>query len=364
MRGTNRFVTMLLALLSVSGIVVGVLFLYNERRLEQKRQDTVGRLSLELEPINEERNEWEKKDEEWLNTLTEKKKGISCIMLCFDDTGNEMNNSVFQKMDNYGFRGTLSLKNGVLPGDEGSSLGSEEFQEMLDSGWEYAVSFDSGVQYETEEDVGDAENDTEAESDTDSEVIIGQEWLGQIDDVLARLAEYQWKMPTALFCTREQYDSVSGKDISSRGFSMVRILDTEKFPVIAEREDDLWEIESGQYTQRSDLGNCVDIAIQKGESMAITVNKVVRISKDADFDLSSSKFDSLLSSLKSYEEQEMVHMFTFSEFYEYTEKEEAEYKQLLSQYASFRAEMNEKMEELEQKEQQIVEESRNRMQQE
>ena len=62
MRGTNRFVTMLLALLSVSGIVVGVLFLYNERRLEQKRQDTVGRLSLELEPINEERNEWEKRN--------------------------------------------------------------------------------------------------------------------------------------------------------------------------------------------------------------------------------------------------------------------------------------------------------------
>ena len=364
MKGTSRFVTILLAVLSVIGIVAAVLFLRNEMRLSQERQEVVGRLSAELEPINEERNEWIGKDEEWQKNLAEKQKGTTCILLCFDDLGENLYDTVFTSMDDYGFKGTFSLKNGVIPGLDEAEMDAEEFEEMLDSGWDLAVSF--GKNAASDEDGEDGEEtETTVETDDTGEAIVsepvlrtGKEWLDQIDSFRQRLEENEMVVPEILFCSQEQYESVSEDQLTSLGFEMVRVENTEEFPAISVDEGKLLKIDSGLYSQRSDLGNQIEQAVQKGESLAIDVNRVIRITSDPDYELSASRFSALLSQLKSMEEQELLHVYTFTEYSEYMQKEKKEYKAMLAQYNTFREEMNARTDELDRMEQELVEEAR------
>ena len=118
------------------------------------------------------------------------------------------------------------------------------------------------------------------------------------------------------------------------------------------------KIDSGLYSQRSDLGNQIEQAVQKGESLAIDVNRVIRITSDPDYELSASRFSALLSQLKSMEEQELLYVYTFTEYSEYMQKEKKEYKAMLAQYNTFREEMNARTDELDRMEQELVEEAR------
>lgn len=360
MRGTGRVVSILLAVLSIAGIVGAVLFLRTETQSAQKRQSVVRSLSSKLEPINEERKDWQAQDKEWQDRIMEKKKGVSCVLLCFDDISAGLYKNVFNTIDDYGFKATFSLKNGVIPGIDESDMDEEEFQEILDFGWEYAYSFtrEAGADGEEESADGAQEEQTEENTEEQEEIITGKNWLEQIDQFKERLTEYEMTVPEVLFCTKEQYDSVLEKDITSRGIQMVRVLDTEGFPYVSEAEKGLWRIDSGLYTQRSDLGNKVETAVQNGEDLVISINEVLRISRNAKDDLTSSKLNSLLGSLKSMEEQELVHIFTFSEYSEYKKKEAKEYKELLAQYAAFREEMNAAIASLDQRENELVEEAK------
>ena len=135
---------------------------------------------------------------------------------------------------------------------------------------------------------------------------------------------------------------------------MVRVLDMEEFPYISEKTDGLWKIDSGLYVQKKKLDSQLDGLIQSGNAMAISINKVVRISKDAEYDLSSAKLNALLSYLKEKEEMDQVNIFTFSEYEQYVEQQEAEYKSLISEYADFKQRMNAALEALDAKEQEIV----------
>ena len=357
MKGTSRFVTILLAVLSVVCVLVAGLFIRNETRLATERQKTVAKLSAELEPINEERNEWQSKDDEWQKSIAEKQKGKTCILLCFDSLNDFIYDTAFNKMDEYGFKGTFSLKNGVIPGSEESAISSDKFHEMLDSGWEYAISFGESNPDSNEE--SSEENEQETETVDEYGVKTGTEWLDQIDSFRQRLEENELSVPGILFCSSEQYDSVTEEELENRGFQMIQIQSIDGFPTIdLDEESSILKFEGGFYTQRSDLGSNIEQAVQKGESLVININNIVRISKNSDYDLTTSKFDSLLSQLKNFEEQEMLNVFTFSEYSEYIQKEKKEYKKLLAEYGTFRTEMNDKMQELDNEEQKLVEEAK------
>lgn len=348
MERPSRLVSIILAVLSLVGIVGAILFLRNEKKLAQQRQDTVSSLSAELEPISEERNQWKTEDSEWQNKLSEQQKGTACVLLCFDGLEEELYNIVYKSMEAYGFKATFSLKNGKIPDGEEDCIDAEDFQEMLDNGWEYAISFVDEPQPD------EGENDTEYADEENESEQVEESWLEKIDSFQVRLAENQLAVPDVLFCTQEQYDSVSETELSSRGFCMVRVLDMEEFPYISEKTDGLWKIDSGLYVQKKKLDSQLDGLIQSGNAMAISINKVVRISKDAEYDLSSAKLNALLSYLKEKEEMDQVNIFTFSEYEQYVEQQEAEYKSLISEYADFKQRMNAALEALDAKEQEIV----------
>lgn len=359
MRRINRLITALLILLSAAGIVLAVLFLKKEQELETERQTRVAKLSAQLQPLNEKRNEWQAQNKEWQNRLAEKKKGKSCILLSFDNMSETLYETMFDMMDQYNFRGTFALRNGIVPSWEEGYLTSEEFDEMMRRGWEYALSIGEMPEPSLDE---EEDRDYREEQESESETEQGgkpESFQSRINDALASLEAAGMELPTTILCTAEQYEEIGETVLARKGFQMAGVIDEESFPSIAGKGDFIWRIDCGLYKQKDvDIETVLSVAIDNSESVAISINEVVKISKDASYDLSLMKFSSLLNYLKGQEEQERINVLTYSEYYQYQEEQEREYEALTAEYAAFRQEMNSDMAALDAMEQEIVEEAR------
>lgn len=387
MRGLHKAVTVVLILLCIAGGIFMVLFLQNEEKLAAKRQQEIGEVEKELEPVNEERRQWEKKNKEWQATLADKQKGRTCVLLSFDNMSRELHDMIFDLMDQYGFRGTFAMRNGRMPswemkkGDEDSS--GEMMQELLDAGWDYAVSVGAEpedkeeeteyqrdfsdefgeeiLESETEEaseGIASASGETQTdEGETESETEAAG-FLVELDAALNRMSENGYEQPMTVFCTRDQYQEVTEGELSDRGFAMVSVKNPEEIPVInpeQEQPDGIRVIDTGVYTQRvENLENQLDGMIARQQSVAISINEVVKISKDMDYDLNLTTFTSLLNYLKELESDRKINVLTYSEYQQYEQLRQESYEAALAEYAAFREEMLAALEELDMKEASIV----------
>jgi hypothetical protein len=370
MRKGNKMINFFLILLCLAGMAFIVLFLREEQQRASLRQEEINEVAKELEPINEQRREWEKKDKEWQSVLADKQKGRTCILLSFDQMSREIYDTIYELMDQYGFRGTFAMRNGRMPswemekGDEFTS--SEMMEKMLDSGWDYAVSIGEEPESEEEEteyqrDFSDEFGDLALESESETESIEAVEteseteavgFLGSLDRAMARIAENGYEQPTTLFCTEEQFGEVSTTELVEQGFSMVSVKSTEDLPVISlDQREDLWVINMGEYTQKDDqMEKKLDAVVNRQESAVILINDVVKISRDTEYDLSLTAFTSLLNYLKELEADRKINVLTYSEYHQYEQLREEAYDTALAEYTEFRKEMLSDMERLDMEE--------------
>lgn len=387
MRRLHKAVTFLLIVLCIVGAVFSYQFLKKEQQRAAMRQQEINEVSKQLEPINQKRREWEKQDKAWQTTLAEKQTGRTCVLLSFDNMSRELYDTIFELMDQYGFRGTFAMRNGKMPSweteknDEYTS--SEMMQEMIDAGWDYALSIGEEVSEENEEEThytpdfsdefGDlavqsemmSEEESEnpdqetAMEETESETEL-QGYVAQLDEAVTRLSENGYTQPSTLFCTKEQFEDVTEKELTNLGFTMVSVADTQEHPVIDQKANEeepskLWVIDTGVYTQRDDqMEKELDAIIAKQQSVAISINDIVKISRDIDYDLSLTAFTSLLNYLKELEAERKINVLTYSEYYQYEQLRKEAYENALAEYAAFREEMLAALESLDVQEGQIA----------
>lgn len=387
MRRLHKAVTFLLIVLCIVGAVFSYQFLKKEQQRAAMRQQEINEVSKQLEPINQKRREWEKQDKAWQTTLAEKQTGRTCVLLSFDNMSRELYDTIFELMDQYGFRGTFAMRNGKMPSweteknDEYTS--SEMMQEMIDAGWDYALSIGEEVSEENEEethytpDFSDEFGDLAAQSEmvseeesenSDQETSMEetesetepQGYAAQLDEAVTRLSENGYTQPSTLFCTKEQYEDVTEKELTNLGFTMVSVADTQEHPVIDQKANEeepskLWVIDTGVYTQRDDqMEKELDAIIAKQQSVAISINDIVKISRDIDYDLSLTAFTSLLNYLKELEAERKINVLTYSEYYQYEQLRKEAYENALAEYAAFREEMLAALESLDVQEGQIA----------
>lgn len=387
MRRLHKAVTFLLIVLCIVGAVFSYQFLKKEQQRAAMRQQEINEVSKQLEPINQKRRDWEKQDKAWQTTLAEKQTGRTCVLLSFDNMSRELYDTIFELMDQYGFRGTFAMRNGKMPSweteknDEYTS--SEMMQEMIDAGWDYALSIGEEVSEENEEethytpDFSDEFGDLAAQSEmvseeesenSDQETSMEetesetepQGYAAQLDEAVTRLSENGYTQPSTLFCTKEQYEDVTEKELTDLGFTMVSVADTQEHPVIDQKANEeepskLWVIDTGVYTQRDDqMEKELDAVIAKQQSVAISINDIVKISRDIDYDLSLTAFTSLLNYLKELEAERKINVLTYSEYYQYEQLRKEAYENALAEYAAFREEMLAALESLDVQEGQIA----------
>ena len=362
MRRMNGFVTFLLVILSVAGIGLAAVFLKHENQLAAQRQQKMAQLNEQLQPINAQRKELQEKDKTWQKSLEEEKKGKPCVVLCFNTMEEEVYDTMYDMMEQYGFRGTFALKDGHVPGYSDDAVTGSEVSEMLDDGWEYALAEDLNAGKTTEDELSFL-NETETETGTDQEEAEESSEEGsnasfreQLDAHISTLDEYQMSRPQTIFCTQQQYDQLSTADLTEKGIQAVCILNEAEFPILEESEEDnVRVLQAGVYTQQDmKVEETLTNAINNNKSMVICMNSVKKISEDAGYDLSITKFTSLLTTLKNLEDQGEIYVLTFSELLQYEDQKDQSYEKLASQYAKFKEEMNQKLKELNQQEQQAV----------
>lgn len=364
MRRLNRVVTVLLILLSIAGVAAAVMLLRDEKALSVARQQQVSKLSEALQPIDEKRKELQSQEKEWQARLEEARYGKPCVMLSFDTMESSLYKTMYELMDQYGFRGTFIMRDGKMPGGSEDDITGEEFAELMDSGWEYAVGISDGSESEQEDELdflaglnvtqdSSEEQDEEAQEETETED--NRSYAERLDSSLSAFESYQIEKPVTLFCTQEQYGEVSEAKLTGWGFQTVCTLNKEEFPVIEEKTGDLRVIDSGIFKQKDlDVEKVIQTAVLNKQSISITINDVQKISQNASYDLSLTKFTSLLTCLKNFEEQGELSVLTYSEYVQYAEQQEQVYEELLDNYSAFRQEMNQQIEELDQQEQDIV----------
>lgn len=383
MRRLHKAVTFLLIVLCVAGAAFSYQFLKKEQKRATMRQQEISEVSKQLEPINQKRREWEKKDKEWQATLAEKQTGRTCVLLGFDNMSRELYDTIFDLMDQYGFRGTFAMRNGKMPSWEAEKsdeyTSSEMIQEMLDAGWDYAVSVgedpvdgeEETAQYRPDfsDEFGDivSESETEMvqenfpdETERQEDETEAQGFLSELEAAVTTLSENGYTLPETLFCTAEQYKEATDKNLSDYGFTMVSVTDPENHPAIDQKKNEendskLWVIDTGIYTQRDEqMEKQIDGIVAKQQSVAISINEIVKISKDIDYDLNLTTFTSLLNYLKELESDRKINVLTYSEYYQYEQLREESYKTALAEYAAFREEMLAALEELDIEEGQIA----------
>lgn len=366
MRRMNRFITALLIVLSFAGAGLAAMFLKHENELAVGRQEKLRKLTEELQPVNEKRKELQNKDKEWQKTLEDEKKGKPCVMLCFNTMDDEVYYTMYDMMDQYGFRGTFVLKDGHLPGYSEDSVTGEEVSEMIEAGWEYALAEETDLQKGGTDELSILlESETETEEAAEMETVpdeteTGLSWIERLDEHLGVLEAQGMSKPFAVLCTKDQYSQTSAKELANRGLQTVCILNEEEFPAIEESEEGIPVFEAGLYTQNSQkMEEAIDHAVQNKNSIAVCINSVVKISEDAGYDLSVTRFSSLLNKLKGLEEQGEIYVLTFSEYNQCLEQQEKAYQELLTQYAKFRQDMNEQIKELDEREESIVDSLKN-----
>lgn len=373
MRRLNGLITALLIILCAAGVTAAVLFLQQEKEAAELRQAKVSELSEKLQPINVERREWQGKEKEWQMQLAEGAKGKTCILLGFDNMSENLYETMFDMADQYGFRATFAFRNGRIPYWEEGYVTPEELQEMLDAGWEYAVSVgEEQIIYEDEDGTvwtgsspeyvqGESEiaDESWTENEFETETERPKSWLVRLDEAVESLELGGLSVPKTVFCTAEQYAETTDSDLARKGFLMAGVLNGEDFPLIDAEEGKLCRIDCGIYNQRDqNVEKVIGEAVANGDSVAIMMNEIVRISRDAEYDLSLTKYGSLLNYLKSLEEQGLAYVMTYSEYYQYLQERQNEQKELNAQYASFRREMGEALAALDERESEIVEEVR------
>lgn len=326
---------------SVICAVLFLLFIKNEEKLTAERQKHVNELAKELQPVNEERKKWQDDDKDWKTTLDKKTKGESCMLLAVDNMGRNLYDTVFTMMAQYGFKATFTLKDGQLPvsPDEDDKtreyIHTEQFQEMLDAGWEYGISVSEPEITETE--AGD------------------YDWMAKLDEALTHLDQGQVGRPSVVFASATQYAAEDDAELINRGFKEVSILGKDKVPVITDEESDFLHIDSSFLNQNNmGIEQTMDKAVANRQSMAVTINEVLRVSKDGDADVSLTKFTSFFNKLKGMEEQGLFQIMTYSEYYDYQKQLEQNKIKLLADYKEFKQQMQQKMAELDQQEQEIL----------
>ena len=361
MRGKkNVFANILLFLGSVGCAILFILFIRKEEGLTAVRQAEVNALTEDLKPINDERKKWQDEDKQWQKTLDEKTNGESCMLLAVDSMERNVYDTIFVMMAQYGFKATFTLKDGQMPEDPETKerdkvyIDSEQFQEMLDAGWEYAVSVSEP------ETSGEAEDGQAGQHEEADDSVTEQEgWITQLDAALARLEENKLEQPLTVFAPPSRYSAGDDAELIERGFKGISIVNSNKTPTIAQTEGDLLHIDSSLLTQNNmSIEQVMDTAAANRQSMAVTVNKVLRISKDGDSDVSIVKFTSFFNKLKSMEEQGLFQIMTYSEYYDYQRQLARNKGKLQNEYKAFKQEMGKRMAELDQQEEEIVSKTR------
>lgn len=107
-----------------------------EQQVVSQMQEQSQQMNAEIRAVQQEITDKEKELEDIQKT--------PYIFLCFSGNDSQLMSTIYPLMNQYGYRGTLILKAGQLPGEGEQAVTAEEATTLLASGWDIALGGPAG----------------------------------------------------------------------------------------------------------------------------------------------------------------------------------------------------------------------------
>ncbi len=183
-------------------LAVGGLFLAGNFKLKSDRKAReLAAASREISSLKAERNSLKDDMEKYIKAYKEGNGREAAFTFFFDSISEELSSVAYPLMDEKGFKGTIVLKDGVFPGNEGC-ISRAEFDMLISKGWDAAIGESKDIDL----------------SAPDAEEALGQ----YLDRYISALRSRSIRVPN-VFCFDEgHYDKKFEAVLQNRGFSTIR----------------------------------------------------------------------------------------------------------------------------------------------
>ena len=360
-RIVKRIVTAALVLGTALGLLAAVRLIRLDQSETVERQIKVDELAEELKPLTEERLDWRERKRAWTKRLDAGVKGDACILISVDNMDTNLYDTVYKMFALYGLKATFSLKGGHALADPESQdkeyIDTEQFKEMLELGWEYAVSAEKSEASSTDDlDEGYEEADGSDEEGEPEELMDGRPYLERLDEAIQGLKDQGLAQPGTVLLDAGEFSDEVMRGLQQRGFTMVSVRNEGKELLIGEAPDEgLFKIDAMTLNESdTTLGILMNEAAENRQSIAICINNVANIARDREFDVTLTRFSSFVNKVSLMEQQNLIRVMTYSEYVQYQEQKEQDAKSLQVRYSKFITKMNARLEEIEKEEKAIV----------
>lgn len=325
-RGLLRRLGVGLIVVIGAGLLIGTW--YVDRKEQKKVQASVQNLQQE-DKLDMKKMELESQDQEWQRKLEKKKNGNTDVVIVADNIARSLYQTVYPRMQEMSWQGVMVLSDGEIPGKQPDTMSRDQFEEMLENGWNYAF----GVS-EPLEDEGDI-----------------SAWMQAFDQAVTKWEDAGIDNPGIAVCQTGQFSeaikNAMKQELQSRGFRALFVI-CENDSDRAGAFDESWnELESVLLRQDySNVTTLMNEAMGEGKSMSVTLGLVTEEPQDTSRELTPEKFEQFLSQMQDMQENG-YHVLSYTDYESDRKASNEELAQVQKEYEIFLQEKEQKIKELE-----------------
>lgn len=321
-------------IISVIGIVLlGFLVINNQRQAAQKQREIFND-SQAITQLNMEKSQLQDENTKRQEELNAANTPAVQIILTFEYSDRNLYEKIFPLLDSYGFKGNFQLATNTLWQGRTDLITLEEFKEMQDAGWDYAI--------------------TDGANSSDSLDYNGEKadlWQSVLSTELDNLKGQNIAAPTTYIANTKEAGSILPLELEEQGFEVLQLAGDGTLACLSSKvnlasiDTTLLSMNQGVTAIQTEI----DKAVNENRSLIIQTKRIINPCFDK-VNVSTRKYTLMLDYLKNLESTGALEIVTYSEFYENEinryEKAvslQADYDQWLIEYNAQMAELDEKV---------------------
>lgn len=288
----KRIIAAILAVVVLAGVALFALDTYKAHVAEQERLTA---LSDRLLQLNARKSNLERTIKDATAERTKELRYGNYMVFFFDSLSENLVDDVYPLLDGYGYKGTIVMHDGAVPGDEGK-ISRKNFEFLLDKGWDIAIGQTSEI-------------DMTAKN--------APELLGEyLDGYMARLEEEGIEVPQTFCFDRKGYNKQFLPVLKERGFKIIRHYGETGETYAGAIGEEFFYVSTGLYCEdETALQKHVDDAYEKKMTYTVSTRYVQVNPQDIKQDCSVKKYSRMLAYMEKYCPDMVV--CTVSELYDY-----------------------------------------------
>ncbi len=217
------------------------------------------------------------------------------IALCIDQMEPELYSEIKPLFDDYGLKGVFVIQNGVLPDSE-DTITKEQYNELLEDGWEVAIGNWDDLSLDREED--------------------RQVWEKRLDELMEQMKIQGLSIPRSYYFERNTYVTECEEILKERGFQIIcHFGGAGSFYGLDWNEE--WN-PIGVYPISQfnlELEEMME-DLEKHAAAIVFSTRYIGTLEDTSLDCSISSYRTILDTIQELQDNERVEVLTLSELYE------------------------------------------------